>query len=176
MTIFVLVAGIEVTAGQWSFSLFTEGRGIDPTVAGFWVGIYWGSFTVSRIIFGALVGRWTSRSILRSMMALTVIASALLWWNPTDWASFGALAAIGFAMAPLFPMLTSATDRRMERRFSIHAVGYQVGAASLGVALLPSLTGILAARLGLEVVGPILVVAGCVMFMLHEALIWEGGR
>lgn len=171
VAVFFVYAGLEVTAGQWSYTLFTESRGVDLKTAGLWVGVYWGSFTVGRMIFGVLAGRWPTTLVMRVMMAVAIASAALIWWNPVDWVSFGGLALLGLAMAPIFPLLTSATDKRMARRFAIHAVGYQVGAASLGIAVIPGLAGVLAARLGLEVIGPYQVVIAMAMFGLHEAMV-----
>ncbi len=171
VAVFSVYAGLEVTAGQWSYTLFTEGRGVDLKAAGLWVGVYWGSFTVGRIIFGMLAGRWPTTLVVRIMMAVAIVSTALIWWNPINWVSFGGLALLGLAMAPVFPLLTSATDKRMARRFAIHAVGYQVGAASLGIAIIPGLAGVLAARLGLEIIGPYQVVIAVTMFGLHEIMV-----
>ena len=35
--LFFLFTGVEASAGNWSFTLFTEGRSVDPATAGFWV-------------------------------------------------------------------------------------------------------------------------------------------
>ncbi|RME62840.1 MAG: MFS transporter, partial [Caldilineae bacterium] len=40
--IFLMSAGLEGATGQWSFSLFTESRGVPVAIAGMWVSIYWG--------------------------------------------------------------------------------------------------------------------------------------
>src|SRR5690606_10297898 len=66
--LFMVYAGMEVGAGDWSFTLFTDGRGISQDVAGMWVTIYWGSFTVSRILFGAISGRFGLVTLLRLCM------------------------------------------------------------------------------------------------------------
>jgi hypothetical protein len=50
-------------------------------------------------------------------------------------------------------------------------IGLQVAAAVLGGALLPGLLGVLAARAGLEVIGPCLVLLAAALLLLHEALI-----
>jgi hypothetical protein len=49
-------------------------------------------------------------------------------------------------------------------------IGFQVGAASLGGALIPGLAGVLADRFSLEIVGPFLLVAAIAMVALHEAV------
>ena len=52
----------------------------------------------------------------------------------------------------------------------IAAIGFQIAAAGLGFALLPALGGVLAKNLGLEIIGPFLLAASVVMFLLHEVV------
>jgi ABC-type branched-subunit amino acid transport system permease subunit len=58
-------------------------------------------------------------------------------------------------------------------RHANNGVGFQVAAASLGGALLPSLLGVLARARGLEVLGPFLFVATLVLAALFELLLWR---
>jgi len=60
IAIFFCYAGVEVTAGNWSYSLFTEARGVAVAVAGFWASLYWGSFTLGTLLF-----RHRGRSLCR---------------------------------------------------------------------------------------------------------------
>lgn len=167
---FFFTAGIEMTAGAWSYTLLTEGRGVGNSVATQLVTLYWGSFTVARILFGFVATRIKTAHAIRGL-ALSAMAGALmLWWGGTSWLTFAGLALIGFAMAPVFPLLTSATPRRLGERKAQHVVGFQVGAASLGIAALPGLAGILAARSGVEIIGPFLLAECIVLFALHELI------
>ena len=168
IAIFFCYAGIEVTAGNWSYSLFTEARGIAVAVAGFWASLYWGSFTLGRFFFGIVADRFAVIPTVRAM-SLTAIAAALcIWWNPVDWVSFGALIVLGFALAPVFPLLITATPLRLGSGDANNAIGFQVAAASLGIGLLPGLAGFLADRFSLEIVGPFMVTGLIVMAILHE--------
>ena len=69
VALFFIYVGLEVTAGQWSYSLFTESRGVRPAVAGVWVGVYWACLTLGRVLFGAAAGRFPAEWLLRSSMA-----------------------------------------------------------------------------------------------------------
>ena len=100
----------------------------------------------------------------------------MLWWNGADLVSFLGLALMGFAQAPIFPLLVSITPKRVGDEHAANAIGFQVAAAGLGVGILPGLAGILAAKLGLEIVGPFLLVASIIMLLLHEVLIRSSGR
>jgi fucose permease len=166
--IFLFIAGLESTAGQWSFTLFTENREIDVATAGQWVGIYWGSFTAGRVFFGIFGNRIRVLTALRISMAALLVASLMIWWQGWALVSFLGLALMGFALAPLFPLLMTATPKRLGSRRATNAIGYQVGAASLGVAILPALVGFLAEQATLELLGPFLLVSSFALFLLHE--------
>jgi fucose permease len=168
--VFFFIAGLEMSAGQWSFALFTESRQIDLATAGFWVSVYWGSFTAGRIFFGIFGNRIPVLIALRASMAAALLAALMIGWQGSDMVSFLGLALMGFALAPLFPLLMTATPVRLGRRRAAHVIGYQVGAASLGIALLPGLAGFLAEQNSLEVIGPFLFAASAIMLVLHEIL------
>jgi len=60
--------------------------------------------------------------------------------------------------------------------FAPQAVGFQVAAGNAGIALLPGLVGVMARRLGLEVVGVFLVCATVFLLILQEAVMHYAGR
>lgn len=169
--LFFTYAGLEATAGQLLFTLFTESRGLTVAVAGTAVGAYWAALTVGRIVFGQLAASVDRRTILRTAMTLAPIAAALIAWNPAPPApliTFAAAALLGFVLAPIFPTLISATPDRVGPRHAPHAVGLQVAAASLGIATFPWLVAALARQTSLEILGPYLLIASLILFALHE--------
>ncbi len=168
--IFFCMAGLEMSAGQWSFALFTESRGIDLATAGFWSSFYRASFTIGRIIFGLFGNHIPVLLALRAGMIGMVVAALMIGWQGAPIISFLGLALMGFALAPLFPLLMTATPQRLGRRRAAKVIGYQVAAASLGIAFMPGLAGILAERISLEITGPFLVAVALIMFLLHEWL------
>jgi len=170
IALFFVFTGIEGGAGQWPYSLFTEARGVAPSVAGLWVSIYWGSLTVGRMIFGLITDRLGVVRTLRLCMLGVVVGSACVWCN-VGGISFLGLALTGFCLAPLFPSLISVTPGRVGAAHAANAIGFQVASAGLGIAVIPGLAGVLAQRLGLEIIGPFLLVTAIVMFVLHEVII-----
>jgi fucose permease len=167
--LFFLYAGLESTAGQLLFTLFTESRGQRVTVAGTAVAAYWAALTLGRIVFGQLAASLSRRAVLRTGMALAPVAAALIAWPAAPAAlSFAAAALLGFALAPVFPTMISATPDRVGPRLAPHAVGLQVAAASLGIATLPWLVALLARQTTLEILGPCLLLASLTLLALHE--------
>jgi fucose permease len=172
IVLFFVYTGLEVAAGQWSFSLFTEARGLGTGVAGVWVAAYWASLTLGRIVFGALASRVALDTLLRVGMAAATPAALLIWAGPPALGVLG-LAGLGFALAPVYPLLMSATPRRLGSALAGHAVGLQVAAAYLGAAVLPAMVGLWARRSGLEVLGPFLVAGTIVLLLAHELALWQ---
>jgi fucose permease len=171
IALFFVLTGVEGTAGQWPYTLFTEGRGVAPSAAGMWVSIYWGSLTVGRILFGFVVDRLGVVSSARLCLIGVILGAACVWWNVTDVVGFLGLALIGFSLAPLFPLLISHTPRRLGAAHAPNAIGFQVAAAGLGLSLVPGSAGVLADSLGLEIIGPFLLAGAIATFLLHEVIV-----
>jgi fucose permease len=170
LSLFGVYAGTEITAGQWSFSLFVQSRETPTTLAGLLVSAYWGSLTVGRVLFGIIAPRVSPNGLLRVCILIAIAAGAIIWLN-VPVVSWLALAGLGLVLAPIFPVLIAETPARLGRGQTANAVGLEVAAAVLGGAGLPAAVGVLAARLSLEVVGPCLVAAGLAQLILHEALV-----
>lgn len=168
MALFFLSAGIEATTGQWSFTLFTEGRAAPVAQAGFWVSAYWLSFTVVRIGFGFIAERLAPSRVIRAGTLLALLGALLLTVNLADSMGHVSMVLMGVSLAPIAPLLTSTTPQRLGRRWAVSGVGFQVGAASIGIALLPALAGLLAARISIEVLGPFLVAMSLLFWALFE--------
>ena len=150
VALFFMYAGVEGAAGQWPYSLFTEVRSVAVSTAGLWVSIYWGSLTVGRMLFGVVVGRLGVVPLLRLSILGVVCGAGLVWWNVTELLGFLGLALMGLALAPIFPLLVSGTPKRVGAAHAANSIGFQVGAAGLGLGALPALAGVLAGSFGLE--------------------------
>jgi fucose permease len=171
VALFLVYTGLETTAGQWAYSLFTEEREVAPGLAGLWVSIYWGGLGLGRLLFGFVADRVHPDALLRGAMLGVALGTALLWLRPTAELGFLGLGLIGLAAAPIFPSLIHQTPRRVGPALAARLIGLEVGAASLGIAFGPALAGVLAERLGLEAVPVLLVGAAVGLIGLHEGLV-----
>ncbi|MCY1078483.1 MFS transporter [Archangium lansingense] len=169
ITIFFLYSGVEITAGQWSYTLLTEARGAGTAAAGTSVSLYWGGILAGRVVLGFVVERVGNVRLLR-LGTVGVITGALLFALPGVPAALG-LALLGFSLAPIFPGLMAETPRRVGTDAAAHAVGFQVSAATLGVAAVPSIAGFLGEWLGLTAIAPLILGVAVLLALSHEALI-----
>ena len=168
--VFFIYTGVEMAAGVWVYSLFTDARAITMMTAGVWVSVYWACLFIGRILAGFVTGFVPARLLLRFCIAGMAVGAAMIWLNITDLLSFLGLGLMGLASAPVFPTLIATTPMRIGEAHTANAVGFQIAAAVLGQAVLPTLIGVIARRLGLEIIGPSLFIAALLLLGLYEAL------
>jgi fucose permease len=150
--LFFLYIGAEVSLGTWTYSLLIGSRGIAPALAGLWAGSYWATFTVGRVLAGLFAKRVGVNRMVLGGLAGALLGALLLGWNPSQAANLLAVALIGFSIAPIFPALMSGTSQRVGAHFAANTIGVQMAASGLGTAVIPSLMGMLARQVSLEII------------------------
>ena len=173
--VFFFSTGAEISVGQWSFTLFSEFRGVDIARAGLWVSIFWGSLTFGRVLFGFITDRIGATRLLRLGMIGMLFGILLYWLNPINQVGFIGLALIGLSVAPIFPVMIGLSPARFGSKNAPNAIGFQVASAYLGGSLIPAFIGLAAVSYGLEVIGPMLFAAGALTVIVHEMLVRKCG-
>ncbi|MGC4869838.1 MFS transporter [Micromonospora sp. DT53] len=170
---FALYVAIEVSAGLWAFLLLTEGRGVSAAAAGGCVSAYWGSLFVGRIVQGLVAERLGAGLVLRASLAgMAAGATLIAVPGPAVLAVLG-LVVVGFAAAPVFPLLTLTTAERVGAAHADRAIGLQIGASGVGAALVPAGLGVLIGNTSVQVLGSALLALALGLIALYE---WGAGR
>ncbi|MET8093970.1 MFS transporter [Micromonospora sp. NPDC005220] len=165
---FVLYVAIEVSAGLWAFLLLTDGRGLSAALAGGCVSAYWGSLFVGRVVQGLVAERLGAGLVLRVSLAGMAVGAALIAVpGPAVLAVLG-LVVVGFAAAPVFPLLTLTTADRVGAKHADRAIGLQIGAAGIGAALVPAGLGVLIGQTSVQVLGSALLALALALLALYE--------
>jgi fucose permease len=167
---FLVYVGIEAAAGAWVYTLLSEGRGFSMSTAGSSVSLFWGGLMSGRVVFGLLPSARQPVRLLRRCIATVAIAAGGLAFDLGAQASLAALAVLGFACGPIFPSLIATTPARVGEEHTANTVGFQVAAAALGSALLPALIGVLAHRVGLEIIPLCFLGLGVLLFVVCELM------
>ena len=115
-------------------------------------------------LFAKKIGTHT---LVRGSLFGALSGAVLLWWNPFPLAGLVGVALIGFAIAPIFPGMVSETSQRVGTRFAANTIGMQMSGASLGVATIPGLVGVLARHFSLEVIPVCLMVLFAALLGLY---------
>lgn len=174
LVFFFVYGGAEIGTGQLANTLLIEARGLPQTVASNWVSAYWGSFTVGRILMGLLAMRLGDRALLNICFSLSVLGALLLFANLHELMSFVGLLSAGFGMSAIFPILILQTNGRVGRRHAANAIGFQVGCAGLGGAVLTGLGGIFVEHVGPESISAFVFACAALMLLLYQFMVrWE---
>jgi fucose permease len=166
---FATYVAIEVGAGLWAFVFLTEGRGLSAAAAGACMSGYWASLFLGRIVQGLVAERLGTRRVLvGSLVGMAGGALLVAIPAPAGLAVTG-LALIGFAAAPVFPLLTLTTADRVGAAHADRAIGMQVAAAALGGAVIPAGIGVLLSRIDVEALGPALLLLAVSLLAFYAA-------
>jgi fucose permease len=170
LAVFFLYAGVAAGTGAWAYSLLTEGRGISIGVAGVAVAAYWGGVTAGRVSLGVFGNRIEPNRVLTMSGIGTVASLVLLWIAPTPWLGIVGLVASGLSHGFVFPLEVLLTPQRFGAAFTPWAVGYEIAAANVGVALVSGTIGLLVGGWGISIVAPALVVLALLLWAAIETL------
>jgi len=165
---FLSYVGLEIGIGQWAYTLLTQSRGVAAEVAGPWVSIYWGVFTGGRILFGLISTRFEPTRLLRWCFLAILGGAVLFAWNPLPVVGFFGLILVGFAEAPIFAMLMTATPQRVGLEHAENGVSLQMTCVGLGGAVLPGLIGTIGKNFGQETMTLIFVALAVVEIICFE--------
>lgn len=151
-SLFFIYVGLELTFGHWGYALMTEARNVEPETAGFWISLYWGSFTVGRVLAGLYATRLGIQRLLYVSLGLALVGALMVGLNLSRTTDMLGMMVVGFAIAPIFAGLVSDTENRVPHAHAANTIGMQISAAGIGGMAVPSLAGFLADRIGLHII------------------------
>ena len=163
---FFLYVGVEAGAGGWGFTLLTEGRAMAERSAGRWMSSYWIGLTVGRFVLGLGGHRRTPDGLLTVSVLGSAAAALFLAVDPFG-VGYAALPLLGFALAPVFPVLMAVTPERLGAHRAARIIALQIAASSVGGVVLPSLMGLSAQAWGIEALAVVLTVSAMGLALLH---------
>jgi fucose permease len=169
IAIFFVMTGIEAGAGAWAYTILYERFSLEPGRAGLWAGFYWGALAFGRLVLPT-ISRGLKPARLVQLGTFGLLVGALMMTRDNQTLYQAGLLVFGLSMAAMFPTLMSLTPMRLGAHVSIHAIGFQVSAAVLGGATIPTLAGILAGRTDLTAI-PWTLAAGALALIGLETLL-----
>ena len=167
--LFVYV-GIELGAGQWSFTRLTADGALSDAIAGLAVFLYWSALAAGRIglaLFGDRVG---TRRLFDLSVSGALLGTVAFWLLPPPVAALIALPGIGASLSVFVPLLLYLTPRRVGRQRAPRAIGYQVAAGMIGGAVLPAGIGVVMQSSGVSTLGLCLSGLAVILGGLHLAV------
>jgi fucose permease len=169
IAIFFVMCGIEASAGNWTATILAGKFDASQSTASLWAGIFWGSMAVGRIVMVPLV-RDMNPARLVQLCTWGLVAGSLLMTFDAQWLYQVGLIVFGLAMAPLFPTMMSLTPLRFGTGISVHTIGFQVSAATVGIITITTTGGIIADRTSLTAI-PVVMLIGSVLVVLMDMVL-----
>jgi fucose permease len=165
--LFLVAAGLEGTAGNWSYTQLTIGRGLAASTASWAASLFWAGLAGGRIALGLLGDRATPTRLLDASVAVAGLAALTFWLAPPMVSAFVALPVLGVGTSAMFPLMLSVTPARVGPAMTANAVGYQLAAGTIGGGGLPAATGVALQAVGVLSLGPLLVVMAAALALLY---------
>jgi fucose permease len=172
--LFFLGAGLEGTAGDWSYTQLTIGRSLATGLASTSASLFWAGLAGGRVGLGLFGNRVTPNRLLDVGFVAAVLAALGFWLAPPLVAAFIALPILGIAVSLIFPLLLSLTPERVGAAMTTHTVGYGLAAGNIGAGAIPALTGLALQSAGVLALGPILALLAAAMMVLHAVSRFSG--
>jgi len=161
--------GVELGAGQWTYTRFTVNASLSDGLAGLAVFLYWSALAAGRVAL-AVFGDRVAPARLFDISVFGALASAVAFSVlPAPAAALVALPCLGATLSVFVPVLLYLTPRRIGSAAAPRAIGYQVAAGMIGGASLPAVVGLLMQSIDVAVLGPCLVTMAAVLAGLHVA-------
>ena len=170
LIVFFVYTGLEVSAGQWETSYLRGHLNMSASSAGLASFGYWGALTAVRIGLALPARPVPPRRVIGWGLAVSVVAAALIWWQPDTAVTVAGFVILGAALAGVFPALIAITPQRIGERRAQHAIAWQVGAAAAGGSGISALLGLLIDTNSLAILGPALLSLALLLVLANAAL------
>jgi fucose permease len=163
-------AGIESGVGIWGYIFLVSGRGLSHDIAGVAVSAYWATMLVGRAALGPVAERLGSARVLGCAVAGVAAGAALMTVPGPAFLAIIGMTALGLTAAPVFPLFTLITPKRVGAAGATQAVSLQVAASAAGSTALAAGIGLVIEATSASILAPALLVLSLAMCVLYWLL------
>jgi fucose permease len=163
-------AGIESGVGIWGYIFLVSGRGLSHDIAGVSVSAYWATMLAGRAVLGPVAERVGPPRVLGVAIAGVAAGAALMTVPGPAFLAVIGMTALGLAAAPVFPLFTLTTPKRLDTGGTTQAISLQVAASAAGSAALPTGIGLLIEAASASALAPALLALSLTMCGLYWLL------
>jgi len=128
------------------------------------VAAYWAMMLFGRAVLGPVAERVGAQPVLAGGVVGVAIGAAVMSVPGPGFVAVAGMMTLGLAAAPIFPLLTLTTARRVgQANASTRTVSLQVAASAFGAAALPAGIGVAIGALNAKALAPLLLVLALAM-------------
>ncbi|CAE6422347.1 unnamed protein product [Rhizoctonia solani] len=151
--------GSETTTGGWIVSFLLKERNADPDTVGYVASGFWGGLAVGRLLLGQMspyIGLKREKHLVHIYIGIALLMTVLVWKVPLFVGNALCTAIVGFVLGPIFPTSLSLATKLLPAEIHMTALATMSSFASIGSALYPFVTGVLANAKGVAVLQPMM--------------------
>ncbi|KAL5635472.1 hypothetical protein ACGC1H_004310 [Rhizoctonia solani] len=151
--------GSETTTGGWIVSFLLKERNADPDTVGYVASGFWGGLAVGRLLLGQMspyIGLKREKHLVHIYIGIALLMTILVWKVPSFVGNAFCTAIVGFVLGPIFPTSLSLATKLLPTEIHMTALATMSSFASIGSALYPFITGVLANTKGVAVLQPMM--------------------
>ncbi|CAE6527443.1 unnamed protein product [Rhizoctonia solani] len=151
--------GSETTTGGWIVSFLLKERNADPDTVGYVASGFWGGLAVGRLLLGQMspyIGLKREKHLVHIYIGVALLMTILVWKVPSFVGNAFCTAIVGFVLGPIFPTSLSLATKLLPTEIHMTALATMSSFASIGSALYPFVTGVLANAKGVAVLQPMM--------------------
>ncbi|KYK59128.1 MFS efflux transporter [Drechmeria coniospora] len=168
--------GAEVSISGWVISFLINTRGGDPGSVGYVSAGFWAGITLGRFCLSAPAQRIGEKTFVYGLVVGAVAFEMLVWLVPNIVGDAVAVSIVGLLLGPVYPCAAAVFMRGMSRRDALSGISTISACGSLGGAVAPFVTGLLAEAVGTYVLHPIVIALFFVMLLCWWGIPSESKR
>ncbi|UKZ54158.1 hypothetical protein TrVGV298_007964 [Trichoderma virens] len=157
--------GAEVSISGWVISFLINSRGGDPSSVGYVSAGFWAGITIGRFFLSGPAQRFGEKVFVYGLVAGALAFQILVWFVPNVVGDAVAVSIVGLLLGPIYPCSAAVFMRGMSHRDTLSGMGAISAFGSLGGAVAPFVTGLLAQAVGTWVLHPIVIFLFIVMLL-----------
>jgi len=166
LSLFLMVyIGVEVTIGGWTASFLMLIRGGGPK-SGYVSTGFFGGLTLGRVILFPITDKLGAVKAIYVYTLIAIFFQLIVWLVPSFIAAAISVTIIGIVLGPMYPIAIHHTTRVLPHHLVSGTVGWMSAFGQAGSALLPFVTGTMAAQLGIQSLQPFLFGMMIVVFIV----------
>ncbi|KID97909.1 MFS efflux transporter, partial [Metarhizium majus ARSEF 297] len=162
--------GAEVSISGWVISFLINVRDGDPSSVGYVSSGFWAGITAGRFFLSGPAQRIGEKRFVYGLVVGAIAFQILVWLVPNIVGNAVAVSIVGLLLGPVYPCSAAVFMRAMSHRDALSGMGTISACGSLGGAVAPFFTGMLAQAVGTYVLHPIVIGLFVVMLLCWYAM------
>lgn len=139
----LLYCATEIGTGLWGSSFLISVKGFTPTIAARFIAFYYFGITIGRLLSGFVSFKLNNNQLIKLGLSIATCGIILIVLPLPNIIIGTGVILTGLGLAPIFPSMIHETPNRFPKELSQRIIGFQMGFAYIGSAIVPPILGVI---------------------------------